>query len=338
MHRTRRVSLAVVAVLGGALTAGCGGDEKSATAGGQKADVKKDAVTIGMALPGPINDRGYNQGLYSGLQEAAKQGAKTSHVENLHDPTAALDAIKNLARANELVIIAGGQFTDIAVTAAKADADTKFILIDGAPKTPVPNLFPYRVNYRENGYLAGVAATKLTKSKKVAFVGGLDIPPVQLSEVGFLAGVAAAGGVKATKASTGSFNDAGAAKETSSAQIASGADVIFPFVDAAYTGTTAAASEAGKDIAVIVSNRSASVCDESPTIIGATTVKYPEIVSIIVKAFEDGTLVTDPQMLGVAQDIVSVELCPGRSDDAVAQELTKTAAGIKDGSITVPQG
>jgi basic membrane protein A len=291
-----------------------------------------------MALPGPINDRGYNQGLYSGLQEAAKQGAKTSHVENLHNPTAALDAIKNLARGNDLVIIAGGQFTDIAMTAAKADSDTEFILIDGAPKTSVPNLHPYVVNYRENGYLAGVAATKLTKSKQVAFVGGLDIPPVQLSEIGFLAGVAAAGsGVKATKASTGSFNDAGAAKESSSAQIASGADVIFPFVDAAYTGTTAAASEAGGEVAVIVSNRSASVCDESPTIVGATTVRYPQVVSIIVKGFQDKTLVTDPQVLGVKQNIVSVELCPGRSGEAVAQELEKTAAGIKDGSITVPQ-
>jgi basic membrane protein A len=337
--RFRHVGVAALAAVSIA-AAGCGGDdEEAAPAAGSGGGDAAEKLSIGMALPGPINDRGYNQGLFSGLEEIESSlGADISHVESLADPAAALDAVKNLARANKLVIIAGGQFSDIAVTAAKANPDTEFAIVDGAPKEKVENLHPFPVNYRQNGYLAGIAATKLTQSKKVAFVGGIDIPPVQLSQAGFTAGVDAGGGVEAATVSTGSFNDAGAAKESSAAQIAAGADVLFPFVDAAYTGTTGAAEEAGDKVKVIVSNRSTSVCDESPSIVGATTVDYPSVVRTIVEAFQGGELTTDVTVLGVEQDILGLDLCPGRSDEAVAEALEETAAGIKDGSVTVPQG
>jgi basic membrane protein A len=338
--RFRHVGVAALAAMSIA-AAGCGGDEEAAApaASGDGGDAAAEALSVGMALPGPINDRGYNQGLFSGLEEVESSlGAEVSHVESLADPAAALDAVKNLARANQLVIIAGGQFSDIAVTAAKANPDTQFAIVDGVPKEQLDNLHPFPVNYRQNGYLAGIAATKLTQSKKVAFVGGIDIPPVQLSQAGFTAGVDAGGGVEAAAVSTGSFNDAGAAKESSAAQIAAGADVLFPFVDAAYTGTTGAAEEAGDEVKVIVSNRSTSVCDESPSIVGATTVDYPAVVNTIVEAFQGGEMATEPTILGVEQDILGLDLCPGRSDEAVAEALDETAAGIKDGSVTVPQG
>lgn len=332
-----RVSALVALLIVGVAVAGCGGDDEgskqaSAAAGGD------GELTMGAALPGPINDRGYNQGFFQGLNQVKDElSAETTHVESLEDPAKALDAMNNLAINNELVLVAGGQFSDIAKTAASRNPDTTFVLVDGVPKDPPSNLHTYRVNYAENGYIAGVVAAGLTEEDDVAFIGGIDIPPVQISQAGFKQAVEAGDGVNLASTSIGTFNDPGAAREAASAQIAGGADIIFPVVDAAYTGALEAA-DAANGVDVIVSNRTGSVCEESPSIVGATTVDYAGLVLQIAEAYKAERLPDpkEPKVVGINDDLVGMTTCEHPDKQQAADLIEQTRRMVQQGEIDLP--
>ena len=85
MRRTRLIfaTAIVVALVGAACSKSStpSGGTSGASAGPKKA--------VGMALPGPKNDKGFNQGHYEGLLDAGKKfGVKTAYVENVVDPQA----------------------------------------------------------------------------------------------------------------------------------------------------------------------------------------------------------------------------------------------------------
>ena len=54
-----------------------------------------------------------------------------------------------------------------------------------------PNVASIMFKEQEGAFLAGVAAARMTKSDKIGFVGGMEIPVIERFQAGFLAGVAA---------------------------------------------------------------------------------------------------------------------------------------------------
>ena len=141
----RRIRLLAAAGLALALVAAaCAGGTTKANPSNSGGSTKKKAV--GMALPGPKNDKGFNQSHYEGLLDAGtKFGVKTSFVENVVDPQARIDAVKNLAADNGLVIGVGGEYADAGLTAAPQFASVQFAIINGQTKAGVTNLHAYFV-------------------------------------------------------------------------------------------------------------------------------------------------------------------------------------------------
>lgn len=77
--------------------------------------------------------------------------------------------------------------------AARSNPDITFILI-GAEGAPLSNLASVVFEEDEAGYLAGYIAATVSKTKKIAFVGGAPFDPVKRFEYGFTAGAKDAGG------------------------------------------------------------------------------------------------------------------------------------------------
>ena len=111
-------------------------------------------------------------------------------VENVVDPQARIDALKNLAADNPLVIGVGGEYADAGLTAAPQFPDVEFVVINGETDPAIPNLHAYFVRQGVPAYIAGVVAAELTEAKKVGYLGGELIPPTTQSDDGFKAGVA----------------------------------------------------------------------------------------------------------------------------------------------------
>jgi basic membrane protein A and related proteins len=293
---------------------------------------------VGMLLTGPITDHGYNQGHYEGLMQAKKElGVDVNFVENVNSPDRQLDALKNLAANNDLVIAIGGQLVQLTKIVAAQFPKRQFVATEGVATGGGPNLHSFVMNFAHLGYLAGTVAARITKTNKVAFVGGLDIPPTTQSNVGMRAGASATNpSVEYMVTSTGSFNDPGKAKEAASSLIAQGVDVIYTLLDAAYPGAVAAAKDSGKDVKVIVGSRFPSICAESPHILATTPIAFNARVVAIVRDFKAGTLPAVKIMGLQDAGLEKLEFCPQHGTPALNDLVAKTTAAIANGSVTPP--
>lgn len=331
--RRHRLLVALVGLV--LLGAACGGEELEGNDGdGAQGEAE---ATVGLVLPGPINDQGYNEGHFDGVARVEEElEVQVDLVENVADPQQQTDALKNLAGNHDLVIAAGGQFADLAKQVASDFLDVQFIVLDGVSE-PSENLHFYVVDYSQHSFVVGRVASAMSEQGKVGYIGGLDIPPTVQGQVGFEAGVESTDeSVESVSTSIGTFNDPAKAREAGSAQIDSGVDVIYTFVDAAYPGVYRAAEDAGKNTAVIVANRFSSVCEESSNIAGTTPVDFAQRLVTVVEDFLAGEF-GEVTVYGLESGLVEVVLCDAFATDELSTIIDETTQGIINGDIEVPQ-
>jgi basic membrane protein A len=239
---TAAVLVALVALIALAASA-----TSSAKPGQQTATLKVAVVTD----IGGLNDRGFNALAAKGLADAKTQLGITGRV---FISKSNADYIPNLSAAArggyDLVIGNGFLMGDALAAVAKRFPKVKFAIIDfpwvalkGGPKNARGLIF------RENeaGYLAGVAAATVTKSKTVSSVGGQAVPAV----VAFLAGYKAGAqktkpGTKVLSGYSEDFVDQAKCKELALNQIAQGSDVVFAAAGGCGLGALQGAKEQGK--------------------------------------------------------------------------------------------
>jgi basic membrane protein A len=163
------VSLAVVLAL---VLGACGA---ITTSGGTK--VKKIGFSTDV---GRIDDKSFNQSGWEGVQQAGQDlGAEVKYVVT----TDAKDYLKNIQQfvdnGYDVVVTSGFAYGDTTAEAAKKWPNVKFIGVDQAQATPLPNLVGVIFDEDKSGFLAGALAACMTKSKVVGAVLGTDVvPPV----------------------------------------------------------------------------------------------------------------------------------------------------------------
>src|SRR6185295_12232800 len=127
--------------------------------------------------------------------------------------------------------------------------DTHFAIIDMVVEAP--NVASIVFKEQEGSYLVGVLAALASKSGKVGFVGGMDIPLIRRFACGYV------GGVKATKkddevfqnmtGTTGAaWNDPVKGGELAKSQFDRGADIVYHAAGGTGIGVLQAAADAGK--------------------------------------------------------------------------------------------
>ena len=165
-----------------------------------KAEGKETSpVRIGIVLDvGGRGDKSFNDGAYAGADSATKMlGSNIRFIE----PGEGADREAGLrllaAEGMNLVIGVGFIFTDDLANLAKEYPNTAFAGIDYALATdkdgnvipPPPNVAALKFREEEGSYLVGALAALVSHTKKVGFVGGMDIPLIHKFEAGYRAGV-----------------------------------------------------------------------------------------------------------------------------------------------------
>jgi basic membrane protein A len=306
-----------------------------ATGGGILASTTADSNKIGLALDGPKNDHSFRQAHFIGLTLAAKKyHVKASVVDNLTDPQSQLDAIRNLARDNGLVIGAGAEFAKSVDVVAKEVPDVQFVVSAGVPKV-TENAHFVLTDWTGPGYVAGYIAAKFSKTGKIGFVGGALIPPTIQGRAGFVAGAKAANPkIKVATVIVGSFIDPAKAKAAAAAQIASGNDVLYAFLDSGFAGLLKAISESGKDIKTV--GVILPQCSVSPTVIADTLSNIPQLVVNTVRDYKAGKLTN--KVYGIEDPSVqAVAMCPKYSSAQYTNLIKSLAAKIGSGKIKLPK-
>ena len=211
---------------------------KSASAEG----ASPSEATIGIVLDvGGRGDKSFNDGAYAGADSATKLlNANIRFIE----PGEGADREAGLrllaAEGMDLVIGVGFIFTDDLATLAREYPAISFAGIDYALATdaagnvipPPPNIAALKFREEEGSYLVGALAALVGNTKKVGFVGGMDIPLIHKFEAGYRAGVkkvcpdcqviAQYAGV-----TPDAFKNPGKGKELALSQYQQGVEVIF---------------------------------------------------------------------------------------------------------------
>ena len=204
---------------------------------------EQDTLKVAMVLPGSIDDGGFMEAGYDGLQSVKNElGAETAYIDEV---TAEMDsltkALNKLAANNpDLIIAHGGQNSEAVAAVAPGYPDIKFVVTQGG--VTGENLASYVVLQEQSTFLAGAAAGLLTESGVVGHISGIRVPPGLKGRAAYADGLGYTN-PDATLLTTfaGDQDDVELARCVTAAQIEQGADPIFTMLNAGRQGAIKAA-------------------------------------------------------------------------------------------------
>jgi basic membrane lipoprotein Med (substrate-binding protein (PBP1-ABC) superfamily) len=292
---------------------------------------------VALLTPGPISDAGWNAGAYEGLLRIRDSlGAEISQVET-KTPAEFEEAFRDYARRGyRLVFGHGFEFQDAVARVGAEYPGTVFITTSGS--TVRPNVSPMVFQLEEGTYLAGMLAGGLTRSGKIGFVGGIKLPPVEGTYVGFAGGARAVRrGVEVLQAYIGNFEDVAAAKENALAQIRRGADVLIHNADAAAFGVFQAARE-NPGVLAIGSNRNQNAVAPD-VIVASATLDVPHALLVVARTVKEGRFHPGVMPLGIRDSVVDFvlnERLAGRVSATLRARIAAARDSIVAGTLRVP--
>jgi basic membrane protein A len=195
-------------------------------------------------------DKSFNQAAYNGIERWKKETGKNYLEFEIANETQREQAIRRMAErgASPIIGIGFGQASSIEKV-AKEFPKLQFAIIDMVVNQP--NVQSVVFKEHEGSFLVGVMAAKASKSGKVGFVGGMDIPLIRKFQCGYEQGVKHANGkaevfANMTGTTGAAWNDPVRGGELAKAQFAKGADVVFAAAGGTGIGVYQAAKDNGK--------------------------------------------------------------------------------------------
>jgi basic membrane protein A len=194
-------------------------------------------------------DKSFNEAAYNGAEKFKKETG-VSYVEfEVSNASQREQALRRFAEdGRNPIVMAGFAWEDALKKVAAEYTDLNFAIIDDAVDLPNVRSLVFKEN--EGSYLVGILAAMASKSKKVGFVGGMDIPLIRKFECGYVGGAKSAGATEVIQNMTGdtpaAWNDPAKGGEIAKTQIDQGADVVYAAAGGTGVGVLQAAADAGK--------------------------------------------------------------------------------------------
>lgn len=227
---------------------------------------------------GGRGDKSFNDAAYAGLERAQKElNVKFTTLETNEGSDREAQLRQLAAGDAKLVFGVGFLFTDDIKALAKEFPNQRFACIDYTV-TPgevlPPNLVALKFREEEGSFLVGALAGYLTKTNKVGFVGGMEIPLIRKFQAGYAAGVKAANPkaqvlVKYAGSTPAAFKDPTKGKELGLSEYHAGADIIFH----ASGSTGLGVFEAGRELKRLAIGVDSDQYDEAPGVVLTSMVK-----------------------------------------------------------------
>lgn len=195
-------------------------------------------------------DKSFNESAYRGVERWKQETGKNYLEFEISNDTQRVQAIRRMAERGASPIISIGFAQASALQqVAKDFPKTQFAIIDAEVKAP--NVQSVLFKEHEGSFLVGAMAVLSSKTGKVGFVGGMDIPLIRKFQCGYEQGAKVAN-PKAevfsnmTGTTSTAWNDPTRGGELAKAQFAKGSDVVFAAAGGTGSGVYQAAKDAGK--------------------------------------------------------------------------------------------
>lgn len=343
------IALLVVASL--ALTA-CGG------AGG---DTFKVAQVTDL---GGIDDKSFNATAYKGIEKAvAELGVEGKYLESQQQSDYNKNIQQLIDEDTDLIVTVGFLLGVDTATAAKANADQKFAIVDYAypdcwegavegkdcgSTAELPNVLGLTFKTDEAAFLAGYAAAASTQTGKVATFGGINIPTVTIFMKGFQAGVNHYNQSMGTAVEvlgwdtaandgsfTGNFESTDDGRSFAESFVQEGADIVMPVAGPVGLGSAAYCKETGSCKIVGVDTDWTVSASEYTDVILTSVLKNMDVaVFNATKSAVDGTFKGGVYTGTLSDNGVGLASVAGASAE-LNSALEKLKADIISGAVKV---
>lgn len=297
-------------------------------------------VRIAVIMPSATTDMAFSQSMYSALLAVQKEmGGETAmeikYSENMFKVPDAAAAIRDYASQGfDIVIAHGSQYGTSVEEVAKDFPKTTFAWGTDVNTFGQPNIYAYTAAAEEGGYVNGVLAAMLTKSKQIGVTGPVEVGDAKTYIDGFVQGVASVSpDIKVNKTWTGSFSDVALMTEAAKTHIAAGADILTGSSQS-VVGSIGAAKENGK---VLWFGTQAEQTSLAPDLVVASQVyDWTAMIKEIIASRAAGTLGGKTYTLQLSNDGLKIVYNPGFSLPAEVKAAgDKAIADITSGAVKV---
>lgn len=318
-----------------ALLVGCGGG--AATTGGQTAG---KPLRIAVVMPSATTDLAFSQSMWSALKAiqtemGGESAVELKYSENMFKVADAGNALRDYASQGfDIVIGHGSQYGPLVQEIAPDFPKTIFAWGTDVNTFGLANVYAYTPAAHEGGYVNGVMAAKLTKSKTIGVTGPVEVGDAKTYIDGFVQGVASVDpNIKVNKTWTNSFSDVALMTEAAKTHIAAGADVLTGSSQS-VVGSIGAAKEKGNVLWFGTQQDQASLAPE--IVVASQQYDWTGILKQIIENRKNGKLGGETFTLQLKNDGLKIAFNPAyKLPDDVTKAAQAAIDGIKNGSIVV---
>jgi basic membrane protein A and related proteins len=195
-------------------------------------------------------DKSFNEAAFRGAEVWKKESGKPYLDFEISNATQREQAMRRMAERGANPIVGVGFSQGSAVEkVAKDFPKLQFAIIDSVVN--LPNVQSIVFKEHEGSFLVGMMAAIASKTGKVGFVGGMDIPLIRKFQCGFEQGAKYANpkvevSANMTGTTPSAWNDPARGSELAKGQFAKGVDVIFAAAGGTGMGVYQSAKDAGK--------------------------------------------------------------------------------------------
>ena len=316
-----------------------------------------DVLKIACLINGNLGDLSFFDSANNGmvmLKDELGDAVDISVIEMSYDNTKWEPALIDAAESDyDIIIVGTWQMQEILEKYADQYPEKTFFLYDSSvvwDNGEFKNVYCIEYKQNEGSYLAGVLAASLSKTGKIACVGGQDNPVINDFIVGYIQGAKSVNpDISVMHAFVGNFNDSAKAADLAAVQFSSGADVNFNIAGQAGLGVFEAAVNAGgkgAGLSVIGVDSDQALAFEANEQLDRAEITPTSMLKRVdislydaVKAYMDGTLELgktvyvglEDNCVGLVENKYYEELVPAEAKEAV----TAAAEAIAAGEVTV---
>ncbi|MBI2758614.1 MAG: BMP family ABC transporter substrate-binding protein [Chloroflexi bacterium] len=313
---------------------------------------------------GGVDDKSFNASGWAGMQKAmADLGVDGKYLESKQQSDYAKNIQQFVDEKTNLIVTVGFLLGVDTATAAKANPETKFAIVDYSypdcfgtsvegkdcgSATEIPNVLGLTFQTDQAAFLAGYAAAASTKTGKVGTFGGINIPPVTIFMKGFQAGVEYYNTQKKASVKvlgwdskkndglfTGNFDSTDDGRKFAESLMQEGADIIMPVAGPVGLGSAAVCKETGKcKIVGVDTDWTVSAAEYKDVILTSVMKNINVAVYNAIKSAKDGSFKGGVYLSTLANGGVGLAAVNGASAELTA-ELDQVKADIISGKITI---
>jgi basic membrane lipoprotein Med (substrate-binding protein (PBP1-ABC) superfamily) len=295
---------------------------------------------IAVVMPSATTDMAFSQSMWSALVTVQKEmggesALQLKYSENQYNVPDAAAAIRDYASQGfDIVIAHGSQYGSSVQEIAKDFPDVTFAWGTDVNTFGLPNVYAYTAAAEQGGYINGVLAAKLSKSKKVGVTGPVEVGDAKTYIDGFLQGVQATDkSITVSRTWTGSFSDVALMAAAAKTHIANGADVLTGSSQS-VVGSIGAAKDKGSVLWFGTQADQASLA--SGLVVASQVYDWTAMLRDIISKHKAGTLGGIQYTLTLANGGLKIAYNPAYKIPAAAKAAGNAAiTGITKGTITV---